>query len=89
LEFKDYFLAFVTLDNLFAVSLACFVTVVLQNCFLSSAQVSLKIVLNCAVARCGLVFGIGVGMLIVPVTRGCREQKKDIQVICLSISARV
>jgi uncharacterized membrane-anchored protein YhcB (DUF1043 family) len=47
---------------------------------------SLKIVLNYAIAECGLVFGIGAGMLIVPVTKKCREQKKDIQVIGLSIS---
>jgi hypothetical protein len=49
----------------------------------------LKIVLNCAVARHGLVFRIGVGMLIIPVIRECRKQKKNIQVIGLSISAEV
>jgi hypothetical protein len=50
---------------------------------------SAKIVLNCAVTRHGLEFGIGVGMLIIPVIRECREQRKDIQVIGLSISTEV
>jgi hypothetical protein len=34
---------------------------------------SLKIVLKCAVTRHGLIFRIGAGMLIVPVTRECKE----------------
>jgi hypothetical protein len=50
---------------------------------------SLKIVLNCAITRCGLVFRIGVGILIVPVLSECRELKKDLQVRGLSISTEV
>jgi hypothetical protein len=52
-------------------------------------KLSVKIVSNCAVAGCGLMFGIGAEMLIIPVISECRKQRTDLQVIGPSISIKV
>jgi hypothetical protein len=76
---------FVAVDCLFTLSPLSYFEIVFSVVYRFSAN----IVLNCAVTGGGLVFGIGVEMLIEPVISECRGQKKDLQVIGLSISAEV